>query len=275
MDNWWINGQPGRHVDVADRGFTYGDGLFETIAVRNHKARFLALHLNRLLGGCGRLRIPLPDQAALDAGLAAAARGVRHGVLKVVVTRGSGPRGYAPPEYPVATVIWGTMESAPQFSGPIATCWCETMASVNPATAGLKTLARLEQVLARAEWTEPEVVEGLMTTTEGKLIGGTSSNVFVVAGDRVLTPALHRAGVAGVMRRVVMDTARQDGIEVVETLLEPSCVNDATELFVSNSLTGIRPVCRVDSRVLAVGPVTRRLQKLLVAIGVGECAGTS
>ena len=153
--------------------------------------------------------------------------------------------------------------------------WCETMVSVNPATAGLKTLARLEQVLARAEWSEPGIVEGLMATTEGNVIGGTSSNVFMVSDDRLLTPALHRAGVAGVMRRVILDTARRDGIEVVETVLEPSAANEATELFVSNALTGIRPVCRVDARVWAVGPVTRRLQTLLAAAGVVECAGSS
>jgi 4-amino-4-deoxychorismate lyase len=149
------------------------------------------------------------------------------------------------------------------------------MVSVNPATAGLKTLGRLEQVLARAEWTASQVVEGLMTSTDGQLIGGTSSNVFVVAGNRVLTPALHRAGVAGVMRRVVMAEARRDGIELVETGLTPSAVNDATELFVSNALTGIRPVCRIDSHTWTLGPVTRRLRELLVAAGVGECAEAS
>jgi 4-amino-4-deoxychorismate lyase len=114
-----------------------------------------------------------------------------------------------------------------------------------------------------------------MTTTDGQLIGGTSSNVFVVAGNRVLTPALNRAGVAGVMRRVVMAEARRDGIELVETGLTPSEVHAATELFVSNALTGIRPVCRIDSHTWTVGPVTRRLRELLVAAGVGECAEAS
>jgi len=275
MENWWVNDQPGRLIDVADRGFTYGDGLFETIAVRNGEARFLALHLDRLLGGCARLRMAAPERGALEASLAAASRGISHGVLKLIVTRGTGPRGYRLPAEQAATVVWGTMESEPQRSGPIEIRWCETMVSVNPATAGLKTLGRLEQVLARAEWTGPEVVEGLMTTTDGQLIGGTSSNVFVVAGNRVLTPALHRAGVAGVMRRVVMAEARRDGIELVETSLAPSEVHDATELFVSNALTGIRPVCRIDSHAWTVGPVTRRLQELLVAAGVGECAGGS
>ncbi len=275
MENWWINGQPGRLIDVADRGFTYGDGLFETIAVRNGEARFLALHLDRLLGGCGRLRIAAPERGALEVSLVTAARGLRHGVLKVIVTRGTGVRGYKLPAASVATVVWGTMESEPRQSEPVEIRWCETMVSVNPATAGLKTLGRLEQVLARAEWTGTEVVEGLMTTTDGQLIGGTSSNVFIVAGDRILTPALHRAGVAGVMRRVVLDAARRDGIEVIETDLAPSQVHDATELFVSNALTGIRSVCRVGSQAWTVGPVTKRLQELLAAAGVGECAGAS
>ena len=275
MEHWWINGQPGRLIDVGDRGFTYGDGLFETIAVRTGEARFLALHLDRLQGGCERLRIAAPERERLEDNLVTAARGIRHGVLKVIVSRGTGSRGYRLPAEPVTTVVWGTMESEPLQSRPIEIRWCETMVSANPATAGLKTLGRLEQVLARAEWARPEVAEGLMTTADGQLIGGTSSNVFVVAGDRVLTPSLHRAGVAGVMRRVVLEAAGRDGIEVAQTGLVPSEVHDATELFVTNALTGIRPVCRLDSHVWTVGPVTRRLQDLLVAAGVGECAGSS
>lgn len=275
MEQWWINGQPGRLVDVTDRGFTYGDGLFETIAVRNGAARFLPLHLERLLGGCGRLRIEVPELRSLEVALAAAARGMHHGVLKVIVTRGAGPRGYGRPVESAPTVVVGTTESQVQLSLPIEIRWCETMASANPATAGLKTLGRLEQVLARAEWTRPEVAEGLMTSTDGQLIGGTSSNVFLMVGDRVLTPSLHRAGVAGVMRRVVMDTARRAGIEVVETALLPSAVHTATELFVTNALTGIRAVRQLESRSWAAGPVTRRLQALLVAAGVSECAVAS
>ena len=270
MEQWWINGQPGRFVDVADRGFTYGDGLFETIAVRGGKARFLALHMDRLLGGCARLRIEAPERPIIEAGLAAAACGIRHGVLKLIITRGVGPRGYGLPVKSATTVVVGTMESQPQLSLPIEIGWCETMVSANPATAGLKTLGRLEQVLARAEWTRPEVAEGLMTSTDGQLIGGTSSNVFLVAGDRVLTPSLHHSGVAGVMRRVVMDTARRAGIEVVETALLPSTVHAATELFVTNALTGIRPVRQLESRSWATGPVTRCLQELSPLSGSGN-----
>lgn len=275
MEHWWINGQPGRLIDVTDRGLTYGDGLFETIAIRAGEARFLALHLDRLLEGCGRLRIPVPARASLGVDLAAAAHAIRHGVLKVIVTRGPGPRGYGLPIQPVTTIAWGTAESAPELSLPIEVCWCATMAATNPATAGLKSLGRLDQVLARAEWTRPEVGEGLMTSTEGQLIGGTASNVFLVAGDQMLTPAVYRAGIAGVMRRVVLETAKKAGIGVVEGHLAPSEVRSAAEVFVTNALTGIRPVRQLGSQTWPTGPITRNLQQLLVAAGVGECAGDS
>ena len=190
MERWWINGEPGRAIDVTDRGLTYGDGLFETIAIRDGQPRFLAHHLDRLPGGLRpAAHCRAPDRARLAADLAAAAAGLRHGVLKLVAHPRAGAqrlraaRCSLPRRWPGAR-----RETEPRASGPIQIRWCETMVSANPATAGLKTLGRLEQVLARAEWSQPEVSEGLMTSTEGRLIGGTASNVFLVAGDRLLTP---------------------------------------------------------------------------------------
>lgn len=275
MDQWWINGCAGRHIDVSDRGFTYADGLFETVAIRAGAPRFLALHLDRLLTGCGRLGIAVPTRTSLAADLVAAAGGIPHGVLKVFVTRGPGPRGYALPDHPATTVAWGTGESQPQPSLPIEIRWCETMTSANPATAGLKSLGRLEQVLARAEWQQPEIAEGLMLSTEGQLVGGTASNVFLAAGDRLLTPGLQRCGIAGVMRRVVVEAAVEAGIPVLETQLSPADVGNATEVFVTNALTGIRPVRRLGTQHWATGPLTRQLCRLLFAAGVGECAEKS
>ncbi len=274
-EQWWINGLPGRLVDVTDRGFTYGDGLFETIAIRSGQARFLQMHLDRLLHGLSRLGIAPPEREDLAASLIRSAAEARHGVLKVIVTRGPGPRGYAVPLRAASTVVWGTVESVPRPSLPVSVRWCETMVSANPATAGLKSLGRLEQVLARAEWSEPEVEEGLMTSTDGCLAGGTSSNVFLVAGHRLLTPDISRAGIAGVMRRVILEAARKAGISTAETTISPGDVPLATELFLSNALTGIRPVARLGPQSWNSGPVTRRLQELLVESGVGECAASS
>ena len=272
VDQWWINGQPGTSINISDRGLMYGDGLFETIAVRGSQPRFLELHLDRLLLGCQRLQILPPAREVLHRNLVSAAGTLRHGVLKVVLTRGSGPRGYALPETPMPTVAWGVMETAAASSAAIAVRWCATMASVNPATAGLKTLCRLDQVLARAEWSGQPFAEGLMRDATGRLIGGTASNVFVVRDGRLLTPAVSTAGIAGVMRRVVLEQARLHGLSAQETELDPADLHSAAEVFVTNALSGIRPVHRLDDQIWNTGPVTQRLGELLVAAGVEECA---
>ena len=273
MERWWINGQPGRSVDISDRGLAYADGLFETMAIRNGKPRFLAHHLDRVLGGCGRLGLPVPGRDSLAAGLSVAAEDVQHGVLKLIITRGTGPRGYALPGKVSATVAWSTTATESRRAMPVEVRWCETMASANPAIAGLKTLDRLDQVLARAEWSQPGVDEGLMTSTDGWLIGGTASNVFLVSGDRLLTPSVGRSGIAGVMRRVVIEAARRAGLSVRVADLPPSAVAAAAEVFVTNALTGIRPVHRLGRQTWESGPVTRQLRNLLVSLGVQECAG--
>lgn len=273
MAQWWINGQPGGTLDPSDRGLAYGDGLFETIAVRDGKLRFLELHLDRLLAGCERLRLPGPDRSGLAAQLAVVTGEVRHGVLKVILTRGPGPRGYALPVPTRTTVACSVAATEPGVAQPVTVRWCETMVSANPATAGLKTLGRLEQVLARAEWSEQDSAEGLMTSTEGRLIGGTSSNVFLVTGDRLLTPSVERAGISGIMRRVVLDAARREGVAVTVADLPPSSVAGAAEVFLTNALTGIRPVQRLGAQSWDIGPVTRLLQAALLRAGVSECAG--
>lgn len=271
MDAWWINGKRSRSVSVTDRGFSYADGLFETIAIRRARLRFLDRHLERLAGGCRRLAIPFPVQSALEAELVAAAQPVGHGVLKLIVSRGPGPRGYAPTAHPVPTLAFHAAAAPAARSGPIDVRWCETMAPVSPAVAGLKTLGRLEQVLARAEWTDPAIAEGLMCTADGRLIGGTASNVFLVREGMLLTPALRDAGIAGVMRGVVLELAAGAGIPWRETDLDRTMAMQAAEIFLTNALTGLRPVRKLGERVFGAGPLTALLTEALCHIGVEEC----
>jgi len=135
----------------------------------------------------------------------------------------------------------------------------------NPALAGIKHCNRLEQVLARREWTDPGIAEALMFSSSGALVSGTMSNVFLVRGSKVLTPCIDRCGVAGVMRGLVLEIAPAAGISVEERRLEAADLAAAEELFLTNALTGIRPVRELDGVRLAVGPVTRRLQAQLGA----------
>src|SRR5262249_15429533 len=137
----------------------------------------------------------------------------------------------------------------------------------NPRLAGLKHCNRLEQILARAELSaEAGGTEGLLYSTSGNLVSGTMSNVFLVRDGSLLTPRIDRCGVAGVMRRVVLRGARQAGVPARECELRAQDVQDAEEVFLTNALTGIRAVCRLDVRELTSGPVTRNLQSVLAPL---------
>jgi len=133
----------------------------------------------------------------------------------------------------------------------------------NPHLAGLKHCNRLEQILARQEWSEPDVAEGLLFSSSGRLISGTMSNVFIVSDSRIRTPRIDRCGVAGVMRRVVLREAARIGLLTEEAELGADDLADAQEIFLTNARIGIWPVRRLDARSLQPGPRTRELQTIL------------
>lgn len=260
-----VNGTPAAAVSTSDRGFTLGDGLFETVAVRDGRARLWHEHGERLSEGCRRLGLPLADLALLEAELEQLRGGDADGTARITWTRGSGPRGYAPPSptHPTRVITWlpGLPTLPPR---PLRLRWCETRLAENPVLAGLKHLNRLEQVLARAEWNDPAVDEGLMRSTGGDVIECTSSNLFLVRDGVLNTPALDRCGVAGVVRRRVLALAGQCSIAATVGRIPGADVAAADELFVTNAQRGIAPVGRLEEHQLpAPGPVTRRLQDAL------------
>lgn len=249
-------------LPLTDRGLHYGDGLFETMAVQEGRVRLLDLHLARLARDAARLAIPLPDTAGLAAAIVTAAVEMGEGVLKLILTRGSGGRGYLPPEEPSPSLILQRHPPvAPEGQAGVTVRLCDLRLARQPALAGLKHLNRLEQVLARAEWCDPAIAEGLMFDSEGLLVEGVASNVFLVREGRLQTPLLDQCGVAGVMRAHVMQRAAQLGLTVQETHLGLDDLLAAEEVFLTNSLHGIRPVIGLLARRdWAVGPVTRVLQ---------------
>jgi 4-amino-4-deoxychorismate lyase len=256
-----VNGVASTTVPAFDRGLSYGDGLFETIRFADGRAPLWSRHMERLREGCIRLRLPQPDADGLLREAVAVTAGARHAVVRITWTRGLGERGYAPPAEPVATRIIAGFE-APAMSGAayasgLRTRWCETRLAVQPALAGLKHLNRLEQVLARAEWSDPGMGEGLVCDMDGRVISGTMTNLFAVLDGALVTPALDRCGVAGVARAEVL-AARPDARVVV---LRPEDLVRASEVFLSSSVRGILPVQAVGDTVYGPGPVTRALQQ--------------
>jgi len=274
FSKWWVNGAPGDSISIRDRGLTYGDGLFETIAVRDGNPRFLDYHIDRLFDSCKRLDIPCPTDISDQVREIVA--GCTFGTAKIILTRGIGARTYAPPEKPTPTRIIGLTKAQPPpravYAAGVKARSCQATVSINHTLAGMKLLGRLEQVMARSEWKDAQIREGLMRSDDGRIICGTMTNVFFVSNGNLSTPDLSRCGINGVMRRVVMEQAPKCSLDCVEVDIHAKDLREADEIFLTNSLIGIWPVSQLDEAELAIGPVTRRLMTELVNVGVAECA---
>lgn len=263
----WIDGQ-NEPVTALDRGLHYGDGLFETIACVRGAPRFLRRHMQRLALGCARLRIPLADTEPIGARVRELARASERSIVKVVVTRGVAlARGYAYSGAEKASCITFRYPAAQDPSAVadngVKALTLKLRLGENPALAGIKHCNRLEQILARAEWSDPAVFEGLLFSQSGHLTSGTMSNVFLVHSGRLLTPRVDRCGVAGVMRAVVFEIARRVALPVQECALDSEALRQAEEIFLTNARIGILPVAMLDEQALRTGPLTQRLPAAL------------
>ena len=262
-----VNGKPNDRVPTSDRGLLYGDGVFETIAVRKGQLHFWSEHLRRLQSGCERLGIESVDETQLMGECRSLMRPSQQAVIKVIITRGSGGRGYRLPEQIRPTRIvqlheWPGYPASCTERG-IKTRICRTRLGHNASLAGIKHLNRLEQVLARQEWNDPNIMEGLMLDSGGDLVEGTMSNLFMVKDGVLMTPDLQFCGVAGIMRARVLEMAAASSIEARVQRLDQSALLQADEVFVCNSLMGIWPVIGIDEHTFLKGPVITRLQTLL------------
>lgn len=270
----WVNGRPRTTLDYRDRGLQYGDGLFETMRVLQGRIRLLEYHLARLSEGCKRLRIDTPGAAKLRRELERIAAGRNNAVLKLIVTRGSGPRGYLASGRERTTRITALHALPASIIGGAAAVrvrLCSTPMSVNAHLAGLKTLNRLDSVLARAEWRNARLWEGLMSDPEGNWVCGTMSNLFLRHGARLATPLLDRCGVTGVMRRWVLENAAGVGLHVEQRRIRCKDLVSAEEIFMSNALVGIRSISAIERPAAATVRImstqaARRLRARLDAL---------
>jgi len=262
-----INGRPATQIDVTDRALAYGHGLFETLLVLNGRPVFFTPHMQRLLRGCQRLGIPthdLVDRIRADIDRLDMPEG--SGVLKLILTCGSGGRGYLTPApaVPVRILMLTPVplyQDAPEEG--VRVRWCQTTLAHQPLLAGIKHLNRLEQVLARNEWTDPAIREGLVCDSQGFVIEGTMSNLCFVKRKTLHTPRLDQAGIEGIVRNEILALSAECGIETEQGQYRPVEVEAADELFLCNSLIGIWPITQLDGRHYQYGPVTRQLQMAL------------
>jgi len=224
--------------------------------------------MERLLDGCSRLGIPVPDVTLLAAETARLCETSDRAVLKIIITRGSGGRGYRPPASPEPQRLlmrFPWPDPVVPESG-ITLRLCQTPLGCNPLLAGIKHLNRLEQVMARGEWNDESIHEGVMCDTEGYVVEGTMSNLFAVRDGVLLTPDLASCGVAGVMRHQILALAAQLSIPSEFADIKVTDLSVMDELFVTNSIIGIWPVARLDAQVFKRGPVTEQLVQALAKL---------
>lgn len=262
-----INGRPADALSAGERGFHYGDGLFETIALRDGELCLWPQHWARLLAGAERLGLPPPPET-LAGEARDLARGCVRGVLKLIYSAGAGGRGYGRPEGLVPTRVL-QLHAAPDWpldhwQRGVAVRYCELRLAAQPRLAGIKHLNRLEQVLARAEWQDASVAEGLLLDQNGQVVEATFCNLFSVRDGRLRTPPMDTCGVRGVMRDYLWTLAEAEGLAVEESPLCPEDLAGADEVFLCNSLIGLWPVARLADRPLVPGPVATRLLRRLV-----------
>jgi 4-amino-4-deoxychorismate lyase len=253
---------PNGDVPVTDRGLAYGDGLFETIAVVDGKPKLLAAHLARLQRGAERLVIAGLDFNAIETAVGAASAAFSsHGAVKLMVTRGDGPRGYTPPvaqnpRWWVQSFAWTPPTALPTGAHVVIS---SVRLGEQPLLAGLKHLNRLEQVLARAEYPASRADEALMLDSAGRLVCATSANIFVVREGKLFTPRMDRCGVAGVVRGALLAGASQGDLpwSITETELTPASLVGAEEVFLTSALRGVWAVATVEGTAVPSGQVAK------------------
>ena len=264
-----VNGEARSTISATDRGFFYGDGVFRTFPAVDGRPLHWVRHHAKLVHDCAALALRAPDALELERDVATACESRSACTVKIIVTRGSGRRGYACDTDTVATRV--VIAEAPSrypdsySEAGVRVVLCSLLLGAQPRLAGIKHLNRLENVLARAEWNDGDIAEGILRDLEGHVVGGTMTNLFIVSDGELLTPPLDRCGVAGVTRDRIIDAAAREGMPCRATELSWDAVLAAEEVFLVNSLAGIWPVRTIEghTRARAPGSVTRRLQAAL------------
>ncbi|HET9113273.1 MAG TPA: aminodeoxychorismate lyase, partial [Burkholderiales bacterium] len=226
----------------SDRGLNYGDGVFRTMTMHQRRVRNWASHYRKLAGDCERLGIVCPAIDVLEMDLARIAEDAAACVVKIIVTRGVGGRGYAAfgkiqPGRIVSS--WALPVYAPEnVTEGIVARLCSIRLARQPHLAGIKHLNRLEQVLARNEWDDPAIAEGLLCDETGHVISGTMSNVFIIRDRQLYTPDLSGSGIAGVTRDRILAMASGLGLKARIAQLTLQELLAADEVLLCNSVIG-------------------------------------
>nr|WP_318382028.1 aminodeoxychorismate lyase [uncultured Enterobacter sp.] len=241
-----INGLKQPTLAASDRAIQFGDGCFTTARILAGSVQFLPAHLRRLREACEKLLLPFNDWPLLETEMRAQAQGLESGVLKVILTRGSGGRGYSATACDAPTRILSVSQRPAHYAGwreeGIVLALSPVRLGRNPHLAGIKHLNRLEQVLIRTHLEQTSADEALVLDSDGWVTECCAANLFWRKGSDVFTPRLDQAGVAGVMRAHCLAQLAPSSFRVVEVNATQDALNDADEVLICNALMPVIPV---------------------------------
>jgi 4-amino-4-deoxychorismate lyase len=255
--SYLINGSFDQTISVFDRGFSYGDGVFRTMKIRNGLPVSWPFHYQKLVADCAAIGIVCPSAELLMGDLQKLFEKELFSedltqVAKIIITRGEGERGYAPPVITVPTRVV-IKSSLPQYAESnydkgVQLHVCDIKLAAQPKLAGIKHLNRLENVLARMEWREEFIFDGLLLDQAGNVIECTMSNVFARFGSELLTPDLSLCGVSGITRQRILGLGGVLGLNVGVKSLTLAQILQADEIIICNSLFGAFQVIQINNK---------------------------
>lgn len=257
-------------VSVFDRGFLYGDSIYETMRTAGGNIVELERHLARLHGSAEGIAMELSysDDEIRDAVTQTLeAAGNADSRIRVVITRGTGPIALdtRTSESPLMVVFVQPLQFPPaeQYERGISAQIVDVQKNVREAIdPGLKTGNYLPSILALRKAVEAQGDDAIMVNADGNVAEGATSNLFMVSEGQVSTPSLETGVLAGITRGVVLELSAQAGLPVAETTITPDQLRGAQEVFLTSSVRGVMPVTRLDGAPVgegSVGAVTRRL----------------
>jgi 4-amino-4-deoxychorismate lyase len=246
-----VNGQLNASVSVGDRGLAFGDGVFETLRLIEGIAPLWRYHCERLQEGCRRLLIPIDlmqierwvDELLQQHNVAA-----QNGVLKIIVTRGAGGRGYAIDPALMPTVVCSLHPPPASAATPVDLFLCQHQLPPNVMLAGIKHLNRLDNILLKAECQRAGFEDGLVLDSAENVVETVSSNIFFEKQGELFTPELTQSGVAGVMRRLLLEElAPELGVKVHVAPIPLHSLSSFCSAFSCNSVRGITPIASINT----------------------------
>lgn len=267
-----VNGSFDYAISPLDRGFAYGDGVFRTMIIRNGLPECWPQHYQKLVADCAAIKIVCPSAELLISDLQQlfTEQEVTENsvaVVKIIITRGEGERGYAPPAItsPLRVLIKTDVPTYPKsyFNEGVNLHVCQTPIAAMPLLAGVKHLNRLENVLARMEWTDQNILDGIMLDSDQQIIECTAANIFICNGNTLTTPSLNLCGIAGVTRQRVIDLAHLIGLTVTIEPFKLERLLAADAVIITNSLYGAFQVKSLQQKNWAMTSLAADLRRIL------------